>query len=69
MIPGESPTAVGMVEHAHGHEVKRGLTIAFLLLQDFLFRHNNLFKLFFADRRKAVSEAAVAAKIDKLANR
>jgi len=38
-------------------------------LQDFLFRHNNLFKLFFADRRKAVSEAAVAAKIDKLANR
>ena len=52
----ECPTVVGMIEHAHGHEVKRGLTIAFLLLQDFLFRHNSLFKLFIADRLRRFPE-------------
>jgi len=39
--------AVGMVEHAHGHEVERLLTIRFLLLQDFLFRHRYLFLFYY----------------------
>jgi hypothetical protein len=51
----ECPTVVSMIEHTHGHEVKRGLAIAFLLL-DFLFRHNSLFKLFIADRLRRFLE-------------
>ena len=65
---GEGPAAVGMVEHAHGYKVKRLLTITFLLLQDFLFRHDILFKIIIADRLTAVLAAAIAAKIDKSVN-
>jgi len=61
---GESPTAVGVVEHTHGYEVKSLLFVNFLLLQYFLFRHVSLFQNFYHRPPSAVFEAAIAAKID-----
>ena len=55
---GERPVAVGMIEHAHGYEVKHRLLVTFLLLQDFLFRHIFLSQILnFFDRLTAVSSS------------
>ena len=58
-----------MIKHAHGYEVEGLLSIRFLLLQDFLFRHSFYSKYILSPTAlRRYLQAAYAAKIDEWVN-